>query len=149
MTDDKIDYLTADLDVIIRRFDALKVSYYDLEPKKEEIKKPSVVTVMYTNSEYTTYIYNCIMGMAGINYIAPIFTHSFIKSRNIENNNYFGNMYILQNLVYNNTTVYSEWEKIMSLQGYEDGLVIDDRGIIENFMNTIHANCYKQIQVKI
>lgn len=34
------------------------------------------------------------------------------------------------------------------LQGYEDGLVIDDSGVAENFMNTIHANCYKQILVK-
>ena len=42
----------------------------------------------------------------------------------------------------------SEWEKIMKLQGYEDGLVIDDSGVAENFMNTIHANYYKQIQLK-
>lgn len=33
-------------------------------------------------------------------------------------------------------------------KGYEDGLVIDDSGVAENFMNTIHANCYKQIQLK-
>ena len=57
-------------------------------------------------------------------------------------------MYILQRTVYNNMTVKSEWEKIMKLQGYEDGLVIDDSGVAENFMNTIHANCYKQIQLK-
>lgn len=57
-------------------------------------------------------------------------------------------MSILQRTVYNHTTVKSEWEKIMKLQGYEDGLVIDDSGIAENFMNTIHANCYKQIQLK-
>lgn len=57
-------------------------------------------------------------------------------------------MSILQRTVYNNTTVFSEWEKIMALPGYEDGLVIDNSGVAENFMNTIHANCYKQIQVK-
>ena len=45
-------------------------------------------------------------------------------------------------------TVESEWKKIMELQGYEDGLVIDDSGVAENFMNTIHAKCYKQIQLK-
>lgn len=57
-------------------------------------------------------------------------------------------MSILQRTVYNYMTVTSEWEKIMKLQGYEDGLVIDDSGVAENFMNTIHANCYKQIQLK-
>lgn len=36
----------------------------------------------------------------------------------------------------------------MELQGYEDGLVIDNSGVAENFMNTICANCYKQIQIK-
>lgn len=57
-------------------------------------------------------------------------------------------MSILQRSVYNNMTVRSEWEKIMELQGYEDGLVIDNSGVAENFMNTIYANCYKQIQLK-
>lgn len=57
-------------------------------------------------------------------------------------------MSILQKTVYNNMRVESEWEKIMALQGYEDGLVIDDSGVAKNFMNTIHANCYRQIQVK-
>lgn len=57
-------------------------------------------------------------------------------------------MSILQRTVYNSTTVESEWEKIMKLQGYETGLVIDNSGVAENFMNTIHANCYKQIQLK-
>ena len=57
-------------------------------------------------------------------------------------------MSILQSSVYNHMTVKSEWEKIMELQGYEDGLVIDNSGVAENFMNTIHANCYKQIQLK-
>lgn len=36
----------------------------------------------------------------------------------------------------------------MELRGYEDGLIIDDSGVAENFMNTIHANCYKQILIK-
>lgn len=36
----------------------------------------------------------------------------------------------------------------MELQGYENGLVIDNSGVAENFMNTIYANCYKQIQLK-
>lgn len=57
-------------------------------------------------------------------------------------------MRILVNTVYNNTTVKSEWEKIMRLPGYEDGLIIDDSGVAENFMNTVHAKCYKQIQLK-
>ena len=46
MTDDKIDYLTESLDVIIRRFAALRIKYYDLIPKEEEVKKPSIVTIM-------------------------------------------------------------------------------------------------------
>lgn len=147
MTDDKIDYLTASLDVIMRRFTNLKIRYYNLVPK-EEIKKPSIVTIMYTNVDYTSYIYNCIMGMGNINSMIPICIHSLIKLRDIEDDTYTGAMSILQKTVYNNTTVYSEWEKIMGLQGYEDGLVIDDSGVAENFMNTICANCYKQIQVK-
>ena len=57
-------------------------------------------------------------------------------------------MSILQRTVYNNITVESEWEKIMELRGYEDGLVIDGSGVAENFMNTIRANCYKQILLK-
>ena len=36
----------------------------------------------------------------------------------------------------------------MELHGYEDGFVIDDSGVAENFMYTIYANCYKQIQLK-
>ena len=148
MTDDKIDYLTASLDVIIRRFDALKITYYNLVPKEEKVKKPSIVTIIYTDMDYTSYVYNCIMGMGNIDSIVPICIHSLIKLRDVENGNYSGGMNILQKTVYNNTTVYSEWEKIMALPGYEDGLVIDDSGVAENFMNTIHANCYKQIQVK-
>lgn len=31
----------------------------------------------------------------------------------------------------------------MKLQGYEDGLVIDNSGVAENFMNTIHAKFYE------
>lgn len=45
-------------------------------------------------------------------------------------------------------TVKSEWKKIMKLRGYEDGLVIDNSGVAKNFMDTIRANCYKQIQLK-
>lgn len=144
MTDDKLDYLTASLDVIIQRFAALKITYYDLVPKK----KPSIVTIIYSDSDYTTYVYNCIMGMENIDFIVPICIHSLIKLRDVENNNYTGSMSILQRTVYNNMTVKSEWEKIMALRGYEDGLVIDDSGVAENFMNTIHRNCYKQIQLK-
>ena len=148
MTDDKLDYLTASLDVIIRRFAALKITYYDLVPKEKEVKKPSIVTIMYNNSYSTTFVHNCIMGMGNIDFIVPICIHSLIKFRDIEDDNYSGAMSILQRTVYNNMTVKSEWEKIMKLQGYEDGLVIDDSGVAENFMNTIHANCYKQIQLK-
>ena len=148
MTDDKLDYLTASLEAIIRRFTALKITYYDLVPKEEEVKKPSIVTIMYTDTDNTMYVYNCIMGMGNIDSIVPICIHSLIKFRDIENDNYSGAMSILQSSVYNHMTVKSEWEKIMKLQGYEDGLVIDSSGVAENFMNTIHANCYKQIQLK-
>lgn len=145
MTDDKLDYLTASLDVILRKFAALRITYYDLVPK---VKKPSIVTLMYVNSDNTSYIYNCIMGMASIDSIVPICIQSLIKLHDVEDDNYSGAMSILQNTVYNNMTVKSEWEKIMELPGYEDGLVIDDSGVVENFMYTIHANCYKQIQLK-
>lgn len=148
MTDDKLDYLTASLDVIIRRFAALKITYYALVPTEEEVKKPSIVTIMYTNSDNISYVYNCIMGMGDINSIVPICIHSLIKLPDIENDNYGGAMSILQSTVYNNMTVKSEWEKIMALQGYADGLVIDNSGVAENFMNTIYANCYKQIQLR-
>ena len=145
MTDDELDYLTASLDVIMQRFNALKITYYDLVPKEEEVKKPSIVTIMYTDVDFTTYIYNCIMGMENINFIVPICIHSLVKLNDVEDDNYSGAMSILKRTVYNNMTVRSEWEKIMKLQGYEDGLIIDDSGVAENFMNTIHANCYKQI----
>lgn len=148
MTDDKLDYLTASLDVIIQRFTALKIKYYDLVPKEEEVKKPSIVTIMYTDVDYIRYVYNCIMGMGNIDYIAPICIHTLIKLRDVEDGNYSGIMTFLQRTVYNNMTVQSEWEKIMALPGYEDGLVIDNSGVAENFMNTIHANCYKQIPFK-
>lgn len=148
MTDDKLDYLTASLDVIIRRFAALKITYYDLVPKEKEVKKPSIVTIMYTDSDNISYVYNCIMGMGNIDSIVPICIHSLVKLQDIENDNYSGAMSILQRTVYNYMTVESEWKKIMELQGYEDGLVIDNSGVAENFMNTIHANYYKQIQLK-
>lgn len=148
MTDDNLDYLTASLDVIIRRFAALKIPYYDLVPKEKEVKKPSIVTIAYTDFDYTNYVYNCIMGMGNIDSIVPICIHTLIKLRDVEDGNYSGFMCILQRTVYNNMTVKSEWEKIMKLQGYEDGLVIDDSGVAENFMNTIYPNCYKEIQLK-
>jgi hypothetical protein len=148
MIDDNLDYLTASLDVIIQRFAALEITYYDLVPKEKEVKKHSIVTIIYINSDYTTYVYNCIMGMVNIDFIVPICIHSLVKLRDVENDNYSGAMSILQRTVYNNMTVKSEWEKIMKLQGYEDGLVIDDSGVAENFMNTICANCYRQIQLK-
>lgn len=149
MTDDNLDYLTASLDVIIRRFTALEITYYDLVPKEKEVKKPSIVTIMYTDAvDYTKYVYNCIMGMGNIDFIVPICIHRLIKLRDNEDDNYTGAMFILQRTVYNNMTVQSGWEKIMKLQGYEDGLVIDDSGVAENFINTIYANCYKQIQLK-
>ena len=148
MTDDNLDYLTASLDVIIQRFTTLKITYYDLVPKEEEVKKPSIVTIMYTDFNNIHYVYNCIMGMWDINSIVPICIHSLIKLPDFENDDYSSATSILQRTVYNHMTVKSEWEKIMELQGYEDGLVIDNSGVAENFINTIHANCYKQIQVK-
>lgn len=148
MTDDNLDYFTASLDVIIRRFAALRITYYDLVPKEKEVKKPSIVTIMYTDIDNIDYVYNCIMGMGDINSIVPICIHSLIKLPDVENDDYSGSMSILQRTVYNNMTVKSEWEKIMKLQGYEDGLVIDNSGVAKNFMNTIHANCYKQILTK-
>lgn len=147
MTDDKLDYLTASLDVIIKRLTALKVTYYDLVPKEEEVKRPSIVTIMYTDSN-AEYIYNCIMGMGNNASTIPVCIHSLVKLRDVEDNNYSGGMSILQRTNYNNMTVESEWGKIMELQGYKTGLVIDNSGVAENFMNTIHANCYKQIQIR-
>lgn len=148
MTDDNLDYLTASLDVIIRRFNALKITYYDLVPKEKEVKKPSIVTIIYIDSDSTSYVCNCIMGMDDSTFIVPICIHRLIKLNVVEDGNYSGSMSILQRTVYNHMTVKSEWEKIMELQGYEDGLVIDDSGVAENFMNTIRANYYKEIQLR-
>lgn len=147
MTDDNLDYLSASLDVIIQRFTTLKITYYDLVPK-EEVKKPSIVTIMYTTTDNISYIYNCIMGMGNINSIVPSCIHSLVKLQDFEDYDYSGAMSILQRTVYNYKTVGSEWEKIMELQGYEDGLIIDNSGVVENIMNTICANYYKQIQLK-
>ncbi len=146
MTDDTLDYLTASLDAIMRRFTALKITYYDLIPK-EEVKKPSIVTIMYSDLDNTFYVYNCIMGMYNISSIIPICIHCLIKLKDVETGNYTGAMSILQKTVYNNMRVESEWQKIMELQGYEDGVIIDNSGVAENFMNTIHANCYKELQL--
>lgn len=147
MTDDKLDYLTASLDVIIQRFNDLKITYYSLVPK-EEVKKPSIVTLIYTDIDNNNFVYNCIMGMGDIDSIVPICIHRLIKLHDIENNIYSGDMLILERSVYLNTTVRSEWEKIMELQGYEDGLVIDNSGVVENVMKTIYPNCYKKIQLR-
>lgn len=144
MTDDNLDYLTASLDVIILRFTALKIKYYDLVPKEEEVKKPSIVTIMYSDIDYTSYVYNCIMGMCNTS-IVPVCIHSLIKLRTVEDGTYSGAMFVLQRTVYNNMTVESEWRKIMELQGYEDGVIIDNSGVVENFMSTIYAKCYKEI----
>lgn len=145
MTDDKLDYLTASLDVIIQRFTALNITYYDLVPKEKEVKKPSIVTIIYTDINYTTYVCNCIMGMGDINSIVPICIHVLAKLKDVEDNTYIGAISFLQRNVYNNMTVKSEWEKITKLRGYEDGLVIDDSRVTENFMNTIYPNCYKEL----
>ena len=142
MTDDNLDYLTASLDVIIRRFTALKIPYYDLVPKEKEVKKPSIVTIIYTDTGNDTHVDNCIMGMGDINFIVPICIHDLAKSTSSEN--YVGFMSILQRTVYNSMTIKSEWEKIMKLQGYEDGLVIDNSGVAENFMSNVHNNFYKR-----
>lgn len=146
MTDDNLDYLTASLDVIIRRFTALKIEYYDLVPKNEEVKKPPIVTIIYTDTDNTIYVHNCIMGMGDIKSIIPVCIHSLIKLHDVEDNNYIGDMLILQRTVYNNMIVKSEWEKIMELPGYEDGLVIDDSGVVENFITTVYDKFYKQVQ---
>lgn len=148
MTDDNLDYLTASLDLIIQRFTALKITYYDLVPKEEEVKKPSIVTIIHTDINYTTYVYNCIMGMENIVSTIPVCIHSLIKVKDAGNNTYAGYMSILQRTVYNDITVKSEWEKIMKLQGYEDGLVIDDTEVVKNFINTVYYNCYKEVQLR-
>ena len=147
MTDDNLDYLTASLDVIIRRFDSLKIRYYDLVPKEEEVKKPSIVTIIYNDFNNMSHSYNCIMGMSDINSIVPVCIHNLVKLHDLEGDNYYsGGTFILNRTVYNKIKVQSEWEKIMKLGGYEYGLVIDNSGIAENVMNTIQANYYKEIQ---
>lgn len=149
MTNDNLDYLTASLDVIIQRFNALKITYYDLVPKEEKVKKPSIVTIIYKNIiSKNTCVCNCIMGMRNIDFIVPICIHSLIKINAEQNDNYAGSMSILQTTVNNNITVKSEWEKIMQLQGYEDGLVIDDSGVAQQVMNNIQAYFYRDIQLK-
>lgn len=146
MTDDNLDYLTASLDVIIQRFTALKITYYDLVPKEEEVKKPSIVTIMYTDTDNTRYVYNCIMGMENIYYTIPIFIHRLTKTYDVENDNYTGAMYTLQRTVCSPVTVEFMWEKIVELQGYEDGLVIDNSGVAETYMNDILIEYYTLIQ---
>lgn len=148
MTDDKLDYFTASMDVILQKFAALKITYYDLVPKEEEVKKPSIVTIIYIDSDSRNFVYNCTMGMIDTDVIVPICIHCLIKARDIEDNNYSGTMFILQKTVYNYMAIKSEWEKIMRLQGYEDGLVIDDSGVAESVMYTISFNYYKQILLK-
>lgn len=149
MTDDKLDYLTASLDVIIQRFTALKVKYYDLVPKEEEIKKPSVVTIMYTDSSDAHYVYNCIMGMEGSYSSVPICIHSMTRLPEFDADLYAGYIYSLKRTFYNNMTVKSEWEKIMQLKGYEGGLVIDASGVAENVINSILAKYYQEIQLRL
>lgn len=147
MTDDNLDYLTASLNDIIQRFDALGITYYDLVPKKE-VKKPSIVTIKYISRTSITHVYNCIMGMENTDFMVPICIHRLMEVSNAEDDMYMGTMSILQRTVYNHITLKSEWEKIMQLQGYENGLVIDDSGVVENFITTTYVNCYKQIQLK-
>ena len=148
MTDDKLDYLTASLDVIIQRFAALKITYYDLVPKEKEVKKPSIVTIIYTNSDHINYVYNCIMGINADNFPIPICIQSLIKSNDVEDNNYSGAMSILQKTVFNNIILEFEWDKITQLTGYEEGVIFDDTGIAELFMDTIKPVFYKNVQWK-
>jgi hypothetical protein len=125
-----------------------EVSNWEFKPFEKEVKKSSIVTIIYTKTDGSTFVCNCIMGMEGANSIVPICIHTLGKLKGVIYDDYFGAMSILQQTVYNNTTVKSEWEKIMELQGYEDGLVIDNSGVVEKFMSTIYANCYKQIPLK-
>lgn len=142
MTTDNIDYLTASLEVIIRIFTTLRIKYYDLVPK-EEVKKPSIITIRYVDINYTSYVHNCVMGIDNIDSPIPIYIHSLSKLKSVENGNYRGFMYVLQKTVYNDITVESEWEKIMALQGYKDGVVIDDSGVAKTVMNGMFNNYYK------
>lgn len=144
MTTDKLDYLTASLEVIIRRLTALKIKYYDLVPKKE-VKKPSVVTIMYTDADDTHYVYNCIMGNSADG-VVPVCIQSLIKLRDIEDNAYTGVMSVLYRTTIGNTTVASKWESIAALEGYEDGMISDGTGTAENFMNEVKKLCYKDVK---
>ena len=126
-----------------------EVSDWEFKSFEKEVKKPSIVTIMYTDSNNDRYIYNCIMGMGNSNSIVPICIHSLLKPSNLnDDDDYSGIMLILQKTLYNTMIVKSEWEKIMKLRGYENGLVIDNSGVANNVMNTICNYCYKQIQVK-
>lgn len=143
MTDDELDYLTASLDVILGRFAELRIPQYDLVPKEKEVKKPSIVTIIYTDANKDFYVYNCIMGMGNIDFTVPICIHRLAKLHNAENDT--GAMNMLQRTVYNNIPVRYEWEKIMNLTGYEDGLIIDNSGTAESIMYPIYTNYYKQM----
>ena len=147
MTDDNLDYLTAGLETIINKFNNLKITYYDLIPKNE-VKKPSVVTIQYFDLDNIHYIYNCIMGMNANNFPIPICIQSLIKLNDVEDNNYSGSMSVLQKTVFNNIILESEWNKIIRLEGYEKGVIFDDTGIAESFMNTVKPVCYKDVQWK-
>lgn len=147
MTDDKLDYLTASLDVIMQKFTDLRIKYYDLVPK-EEVKKPSIVTIMYNDDDGTSCARNCIMGMKDIDSMIPVCIHVMDEIRDIGDGTYAGAMYILERTTYNNMTVESKWEKVMELQGYETGLVIDTSGVAKNFMDSVFLYCYREIQLR-
>lgn len=51
MADDNVNYLTASLDTIVKRFIALNITLYNLVPKEEE-KNPSPRTIVINNSTY-------------------------------------------------------------------------------------------------
>ena len=146
MTDDKLDYLTASFDVIMQRFSALNITYYDLVPKVKVATKSSVVTITYTKIN-TCYICNCILGMIDTRTVAPICIHYMTRTVGAVISSSSYNMSILERLGYNNVSVQYEWQKIMELEGYEDGLVVDNSGVVENFIKNVYANCYKQIQL--
>lgn len=145
MTNDKTDYLTASLDAIMQRFNDLRIEYYSLIPK-EEVKKPSIVTIMYTDSDRINYVYNCFMGMNADTSSIPICIQSLIKLNDVENNDYSGAMSFLQKTVSNDIILESEWDKIVQLKGYEEGVILDDTGIAESFMTTVKPVCYKDVK---
>lgn len=149
MTDDNLDYLTASLDVIIRKFDALKIKYYDLVPKEkeEEVKQPSIVTIQYDDVNYDPHVCNYIMGVMHTS-ILPIYIHTLFRYQSDESNNYTGTMAILRKTIYNNIAVGDEWARIMALEGYESGFIIDNSGAVDYFMRNIFPYCYEEIQLK-